>query len=530
MNTIHAILSSPEQAAYLDRDRPISLTLIGDGVQVPGLLSFRNNIQEVNFLDNTIIADRILEECNNLRKVMFSDNLVSIGAGAFSACHSLEQVVLPTMVSKIGVSAFERCLSLSKMHFKSTVAEIGEKAFYQCTGLMEVAFARDTRITTIPAETFSGCTGMSSLDLGGIQVIGERAFESSGITKLHVPETVTRIDDMAFYNCPYLKTIDISSPDLTFGAHVFFGSEITELMCTPSVLQQNNFSHIEHIVCRTVATTLSGDEHPFDLMLPQDSVNFNPEQQLIEQSDGDLGEFFDLIVDGLPLRVSLDKARTGELNLDTIAIFFNDSTDIHIKSKVEQLHSVHKSAGGTGDSIMTVSDIPGLEHENVDTLVDHGFHTLISLIGTYLIHDYDYKKLIEFVGSKSSVDVAMKVADAISVIVRVCKVYVRGDIQNSELLEFMSATEARRQLSSLVPFDKLRHLGGLNNLPIELTAAEILKFQEKKISEIFHLIGHYFAFSRDPDLMEAFLEDFVSKDKVFPLVNYLHRDLMYEHL
>ena len=61
MNTTHVIISSPEQVGFLTWGKPLSITLVGDSVQVAGLLSFRNNIHEVNFIDNTFVADRILE-------------------------------------------------------------------------------------------------------------------------------------------------------------------------------------------------------------------------------------------------------------------------------------------------------------------------------------------------------------------------------------------------------------------------------------------------------------------------------------
>lgn len=531
MNTTHVVISSPEDASRLSWESTVSLTLVGDSVQVEGLLSYRNNIREVKFLDNTFVADRIFQHCNNIQKVTFSSSTVHIGNYAFNECHSLEELSFSqTKIARIGSFAFNKCTSLTKLHLSPDTHQLGVSCFQNCTSLMEVVFPHNSGIEIVPEMAFASCSSLTSLELGEVKEIRKRAFDSCGLTEVNIPDTVNRLGDMVFLNCTQLRKLNIgNNSDIVLGNHVFDILSIKELYCAPVLLTRYDFSNIPVIVCDVIATTLSGDRYPFKLTLPLESKDFNPDQQLLRQSEIDTDKF-DLIVDDAPLRLSLNKVRLGQIDLDNIVIIYNPSTDLTVKGKVQLVYNHHRSVGGAGDSTLTVSDIPGLEYENVDNLIAHGFHTLTSLIGVLLTRNFDNSELINFVTRKSRVEIANKVADAINVAMNISTVYVPGNIYQSELLEFMTADETRKRTSRLIPFDRMETLGSIDNLPVKLTDAERARFREKGVTDIYHIIGHYFEFNRDPDLIEMFLLDFVNQEKADAVVNFIHRDMIFQQL
>ncbi len=428
--------------------------------------------------------------------------------------------------------AFNRCTSLSKIHFPPTLTSIGEGCFSYCTGMIELLFSHERGISTVPALAFANCSSLSSIELGTVQTIGYRAFELSAINKLSAPENLSHIGDMAFFGCPHIQMIDVSAAKtLTFGSDVFLNTNIKHLICNPGTLSAYDFSDIDDIRCHTFARTLGGDVHPFVLSLPTHIKDFNPDRQLIEQTEEDLGAF-DLVVDDAPLRVSLDKSRQGKVDLSGIIIVFNNNpADPHIGNRTEHLYNRYKLTDTGNTAAITVSDIPGLEHVDFKTLIDHRMHTLSSLVGRLLICGYDHGKLIGTLMEKcKDIDVAFKISEAVEVMTHICKVYIPGDIYQSPLLEFMSADEARRRTSTLVAFNKLDSMGDITNLPVVITDAEKDRFKNRDITKIYHLIGHYLAFHKDPDLIECFLEDFVERAKIAPIVYYLHRNLIYQQL
>ena len=114
-------------------------------------------------------------------------------------------------------------------------------------------------MTTIPKETFSGCTNLTSINIPStIKTIGERAFNNTGLTQITIPNTVTTIEASAFrnnkelttvtlpsglttlseyifYNCPKLKNITIPSKVTSIGDLAFAMTGITELNIPSSV-------------------------------------------------------------------------------------------------------------------------------------------------------------------------------------------------------------------------------------------------------------------------------------------------------
>lgn len=106
---------------------------------------------------------------------------------AFAYCYGLDSVIIPPSVKTIEASAFYECGSLSFVKIPTSITEIPDQAFY-------------------------GCYGLSELDLpSSIILIGEDAFEYSGLIKIKIPESVKNIGKYAFSRCSELEQVELPS-------------------------------------------------------------------------------------------------------------------------------------------------------------------------------------------------------------------------------------------------------------------------------------------------------------------------------
>ena len=153
-------------------------------------------------VDATALKDKYYE---------IDERVEEICKEAFKGCDKLEEIVMPKKLKKIDSEAFQGCSSLTKLTLPSRVASIGRWAFYGCSGLTELTLP-DT-LECIEAFAFGGCSGLTELTLPNrVRIIEVSAFECcSGLTELTLPNSVKSIGDGAFAYCSGLEKITVES-------------------------------------------------------------------------------------------------------------------------------------------------------------------------------------------------------------------------------------------------------------------------------------------------------------------------------
>lgn len=146
---------------------------------------------EVTFPETvTVIPNSVLSGCSNLTSVSFGSKVSSIGTYAFQNCSKLESITLPEAITVIGNYCFNGCKALSSITLPANVTSIGNYAFQNCTSLTEVALPAGLK--SLGNYAFKGCTALTDIELPStLTSIGGNCFQSTGLTQLVVPASVT---------------------------------------------------------------------------------------------------------------------------------------------------------------------------------------------------------------------------------------------------------------------------------------------------------------------------------------------------
>ena len=85
-------------------------------------------------------------------------------------------------------------------------ATIVSEAFKNNTEITSVTLPEN--VTTIEGQAFMGCTALTDIDLGSVQLISSYAFEGcTSVDNVVIPPTVTNIGAYAFYGCTALHNV-----------------------------------------------------------------------------------------------------------------------------------------------------------------------------------------------------------------------------------------------------------------------------------------------------------------------------------
>ena len=219
----------------------------------------------------TAIEPNAFFACTELKSVVIPDSVTSIGEKAFYRCSGLTSVVIGNSVERIGEMAF-RCeniesikvaegnpvydsrndcnaiietknnklvLGCAKTVIPTTVAEIGLWAFFDAINA-EIAIHEGIKKIERMAFKLNGVNRIKVAEgntvydsRGDCNAIIETETNSLvvGCAKTVIPETVTKINGFAFYECSDLKEIIIPTSVTEIDNFAFYGcKELTDIV------------------------------------------------------------------------------------------------------------------------------------------------------------------------------------------------------------------------------------------------------------------------------------------------------------
>lgn len=130
---------------------------------------------------------------------------------------SLQSVTFetPSKITTIGAYAFSGCSSLKSFTIPYSVTTLGNYAFSACTSMTVLNFQTDsenrTQLTTLPEGLLYCCFAITSLDIPeGVTKIGDKALQQNHALKtIKLPNTLQRMGSHFLCNAMQLTTLTI---------------------------------------------------------------------------------------------------------------------------------------------------------------------------------------------------------------------------------------------------------------------------------------------------------------------------------
>ncbi|MCR5149938.1 MAG: leucine-rich repeat protein [Clostridiales bacterium] len=252
--------------------------LYADSKPVAGYINISTDVSDYALYGLTEITNIHLEDSvskignyafygqSNLESINIPNGVEEIGSYAFNCCTALESIIIPGSVKRIGVSAFRSCVQLESIEIKEGVTNIGSSSFSECSALKTVIIPNS--VTAIGLSAFYNCNSLENLTIpfvgtsknatGTNRVFGAifgttiystaegittQYYDPSFCTYYFIPDsiqTVTVTDASsipygAFYNCSFIKNIEISNTSESIGEKAFAGCSSLESLTIPFV-------------------------------------------------------------------------------------------------------------------------------------------------------------------------------------------------------------------------------------------------------------------------------------------------------
>lgn len=247
---------------------------IGDMSGYQGKAMFDSSLKTIVFGNEvTMLPEEFFYGCKSLTEIKLPESLRTIEADVFRGCESITELVIPDNVESLGRTAIYDCANLKTLEIGEGLKSFDSYFFLGgCPNLSElkwnaieankdvsasiyhstdicyapiVNFIVGDKVEYIPAQLFWESSTLSNVVLGNSVIeIGERAFrECSALTSIKFPETLTTIQNEAFYKSGITDVV-IPRNVTSIGTWGFGGNALKRAIFTPNKAPKCNFQDI----------------------------------------------------------------------------------------------------------------------------------------------------------------------------------------------------------------------------------------------------------------------------------------------
>lgn len=291
------------------------------------------------------IGTKAFQGCNALVDVTFGNSLETIGSSAFADCTTLRAITIPDSVTEIAGDAFNGCSLLTEVVIGNSVTSM--PSFGGCYAIKRIVIGNavtelhgfdgdyysmleevviGNSITSIPDFAYSDCTSLKSVVIGdSVTNIGYEAFKGCSsltsvyitdieawlnvsfnyaeahpcnngadlylngekLTELVIPDTVTKINEYAFYNCDSLTNVTVGASVTTIGRYAFSAcNSIVSIVIPDAVTSIAN--HAFYDCSSLTSINFEGTKEQWNAITKGYEWNHNVPATHVHCSDGDV--------------------------------------------------------------------------------------------------------------------------------------------------------------------------------------------------------------------------------------------------
>lgn len=178
---------------------------------------------------------------SQFENIVLPESLVTIEREAFCGCNSIKNILIPANINNIGRRVFSDCTSLDDFEVSKNNLTFNTVDGVLCSKDKSVLIAYPPgrkgdyiipdSIKKLADLSFASCKGLTNIFFNNsLSYIGAASFESTNISELTIPKTVTEIGNRAFQFCGALKVVKLECKEVKMGESVFNGCiELKEL-------------------------------------------------------------------------------------------------------------------------------------------------------------------------------------------------------------------------------------------------------------------------------------------------------------
>ena len=258
------------------------------------------------------------------------------------ARYNIIEIYFPenSTITKFSYGCFSNSPNLQKINVPKSVTEFNTYTFYNSKAITEINFHKDSQITTIPANTFKGCSGLLSLTLpNSVTTIADRSLDfgqNQVITELRLSANLVDFGEMHFdWNQYKDKIFRIYAPE------TFLANETN--ITTPMYNYQGTFTTYPSSMY-SVCIYFTGSKAQLDALISKSSYDKFTNANLVEydpnKSDDEYGAL---------------NTWTVVYNYNSCKAFYNnehsvneDNLTLKFNSYTEEMSEVCACANGCG--------------------------------------------------------------------------------------------------------------------------------------------------------------------------------------